>query len=29
MAAIDEANFAVLEALEARFDAEDAQGASA
>jgi len=29
MVAIDEANFAVLEALEARLDAEDAQGASA
>jgi chromosome segregation ATPase len=29
MAAIDEANLAVLEALDARFDAEDAQGASA
>lgn len=29
MAAIDEANFAVLEALDARLDAEDAQGASA
>ena len=29
MAAIDEANLAVLEALDARFDAEDTQGARA